>query len=60
MDSRYAKVKMKSTKKWGRINWFIGKEKHTFKHEALYDLLYPYYKQAIWFEDQIKLTLVIL
>jgi len=45
------KLAVKKDGKWGWINWLTGKEESEFKYEALNDLPYPHYKQAIRFED---------
>ena len=45
------KLAVKKNEKWGWVNWLTGEEKYTFKYETTDDLPYPYYKQAIWFED---------
>jgi hypothetical protein len=45
------KLAVKKDGKWGWINWLTGEEKYTFKYETTDDLPYPYFKQAIWFED---------
>jgi len=45
------KLAVKKDGKWGWIDWLTGEEKSEFKYETTDDLPYPYYKQAIWFED---------